>query len=67
MFLTYLDEPDKRVRQWAISKKSALMRSALCRAATRIDHHIWDTARHNTNAVEQTHNKTYAWDKKRLF
>lgn len=53
------------VRNWAIAKKNAVVRAATCRGATEMDIAVWNEVRNHTNAVEQTHNKSYSFGRQR--
>lgn len=66
MFLTsYPAEERESVRNWAQTKKSRVIRAATCRGATLMNLDTWNEVRNHTNAVEQTHNKSYSFGRQR--
>lgn len=51
---------DANVRSWAIHKKGAVIKAGLNKACSHIQSHFFDELRNHTNAVEQSHQKSYA-------
>ena len=48
------------VQNWAIQKKSPVIKAGLVKACSKIRPHYFDCLRNHTNAVEQSHQKSYA-------
>jgi hypothetical protein len=48
------------VQNWAIQKKSAIIKAGLNKACSKIQPHYFDNLQNHTNAVEQSHQKSYA-------
>lgn len=58
--LTTLEHESVAVQNWAIQKRSAVIKAGLNKACSRIQPHYFDILRNHTNAVEQSHQKSYA-------
>lgn len=52
-----------QVQNWAIQKKSAVIKAGLNKACSKIRPFYFDKLRNHTNAVEQSHQKSYATGK----
>lgn len=57
LFIKY---EDANVRSWAIHKKGAVIKAGLNKACSHIQSHFFDELRNHTNAVERSHQKSYA-------
>ena len=51
---------DANVQTWAIQKKSPVIKAGLNKACSKIQSHYFAVLRNYTNAVEQSHQKSYA-------
>lgn len=51
---------NKNVQNWATHKKSAVIKAGLNKACSKIQPYYFDLLRNHTNAVEQSHQKSYA-------
>ncbi|ODM21423.1 hypothetical protein SI65_02267 [Aspergillus cristatus] len=51
---------DANVQTWAIQKKSPVIKAGLNKACSKIQSHYFAALRNHTNAVEQSHQKSYA-------
>ncbi|OJJ94572.1 hypothetical protein ASPACDRAFT_37780, partial [Aspergillus aculeatus ATCC 16872] len=56
----FLKYEDDSVVNWANQKKSAVIKAGLIKACSGIPSVFYDQLRHHTNAVEQSHQKSYA-------
>lgn len=48
------------VQNWAIQKKSSVIKAGLNQACSKIQPYCFNLLRNHTNAVEQSHQKSYA-------
>lgn len=55
-----IEYEDENVQNWAIHKKSPIIKAGLVKACSGIQPYYFDQLRHHTNAVEQSHQKSYA-------
>jgi hypothetical protein len=53
-------EKSQNVRNWAQQKKSPVIKAGLNKACSKIQPYYFDLLRNHTNAVEQSHQKSYA-------
>lgn len=56
----FLEYEQPEVGQWAMQKKSAVIKAGLNQACSKIDSFYFNKLRNHTNAVEQSHQKSYA-------
>jgi hypothetical protein len=64
LLVNYLLEYESpQVQNWAIQKKSAVIKAGLNKACSKIRPFYFDKLRNHTNAVEQSHQKSYATGK----
>jgi hypothetical protein len=60
LLTTILEYENTDVQNWAVQKKSAIIKAGLNKACSKIRPIYFDTLRNHTNAVEQSHQKSYA-------
>ena len=60
LLLTSLEHESVDVQNWAIQKKSAVIRAGLNKSCSKIQPYYFDILRNHINAVEQSHQKSYA-------
>ncbi|BCR90626.1 uncharacterized protein ACHE_60512A [Aspergillus chevalieri] len=57
LLITY---ENANVQNWAVQKKGKVIKAGLNKACSKIQPHYFDVLRNHTNAVEQSHQKSYA-------
>lgn len=50
----FLDNPDRRVVEWAKNKQNTIIASSICVAYSKMDRRIWGQERVDTNSNEQS-------------
>ena len=48
------------MQNWAVQKKSAVIKAGLNQSCSKIQPHYFNLLQNHTNAVEQSHQKSYA-------
>lgn len=62
--LIYIAHEDDNIKRWAKHKKNEVIAAGLNKHCSLIDPQVYDRLRDNTNAAEQSANKSYSLGKK---